>query len=404
VRDVKPAFFRKRTAKAGVSTIIGGVMIFAILFTVGYSYFYILTQSQQTYQNSLAQSNAFVLQQRQENLQVSATVSPTSLTFGVSNNGITTSIATYFIINVTSNPLYNGNILYSQKYTTPQPISEGGSFTFPTYACGSSCSKYVYLVKVTTTRGNVFTATASESTQTSTNAQQTAISAGAIGDLYLTFGTYTYYVVTTHSSSSSCPGSSTNASYSNYCLETASGDTGPGFAVPAAQTGVIAFGVNVTDLNSQSDDIILDQFTLMYQNELGGGSGSHPEWIIWSVASVGAKSGSYIPILNDFYLQDIPYDVPKTIYFVTTECVTSGNGPTTENSACETVSSNAPSNTRSTMNAPAIANVFLLTNGWELAPGSYTVTQGLSNSLVYTGTGIACNYAQNIPYVSTLWE
>jgi hypothetical protein len=144
--------------------------------------------------------------------------------------------------------------------------------------------------------------------------------------------------------------------------------------------------------------------TLMYQSQLGGGSGSHVQWIIWSIATVGAQSGNYIPILNNHQLQALSYNVPKMIYFVATSCVTASNGPTTENGSCSTVSSSAPSNTRSTMNAPAIANVFLLTNGWESAPGSYTITQGKSNSLVYAGAGVSSNYVQNLPYESTLWQ
>ena len=263
--------------------------------------------------------------------------------------------------------------------------------SLPGYSCASSCS-WTYLIKVVTARGNVFTGTYPQNSLV-----LNAVSAGAIGDLYLVFDTYTYYAIVSHSSQSNCPSSSSNASYTGYCLETASGDTGPGFDVPASVSGNIGFSVSMQNLNAQGADIILDQFSLMYQNSFYGNS--HQNFVPWYITATGTPNNGFIPILKQYQPQILKYNAQKTVYYLSGSCVTASTGPTTENGNCATAGSfNSP------LGSGQVATVFLLSNGWELNPNSYTLTQGGSTSLVYSGTGIDVNYGQNSPYVTTLYE
>ena len=368
----------------------------AIFFTVIFGYFY-------TYTSVMKISGLNIEQTSQEKFVLTGALGTSGNVSAYVNN--TGSIAIQIVVVLVSNS--SGQVIKvinSSGGSNPRlPISLNPGQSSPLIDTGVPSKQTApgsYLIKVITQRGNTQIALWPQPQSTSDLAFQ-AISSGAIGDLYLQFNSYKYYTITSHGSISNCPGSSTNSTYSNYCLQTSAGYSGVAFDIPASVVSNsgdgIAFSINMTNLNSQKVDIILDQFTLMFQNAFYGNN--HQNFVSWYIATVGATSNGYIPILKNYQLQVLPYDVPKTLYFISSGCVTASNGPTSENSNCA-----SSSNFESPLGHGTASTVFLLSNGWEEASGSYQATQGYSNSLVYSGTGIDVNYGQNSPYVSTLYE
>ena len=386
----------KRRAIAGI---VATIFMFAMLFTVGASYFLFVNQNDLLYSQASSARASSLSSQHSEYLVLDATADPSTqvISFTAQNAGAATSNIVSFLLSDSTGSVVGfcqsgtGGSCPSLPFAVNLGATSSSVSTGFTYV-----SPNTYTLSVITQLGNVFTTTYPPST---TTLASQALSSGAIGDLYLQFNSYTYYAITTHSSNPSCPGSGTNSSYSNYCLVTTSGNSGPGFDIPSSVPGNIGFSVAMQNLNTQKADIILDQFTLMYQNSFYGNN--HQNFVSWYIASVGKASNGYIPILQNYYLQKLAWNTPVTIYFITGGCITAGNGPTTENGNCNTASS-AGFNAK--LGSGQVATAFLLSNGWELTSGSYTYTQGQSNSLVFAGTGINVDYGQNSPYVTTLYE
>ena len=205
--------------------------------------------------------------------------------------------------------------------------------------------------------------------QTSSDLAFQALTSGALGDLYLSFNSYTYYQIQSCNSSS------------GYCLAT------PGslaFTIPSSLS-YVAFSITMTDLNPQHASIVLDQFTLIYQNSFYGDQNLHVNLIPWYVVSNQSNKllNTYTPII-------LNYSVPTTVVFASTTCVNAAAGPNF-GSPCTSLKSagiQSPS-----MNPGTISTVFIMTHGWELAP-PFSLS-----SLSYN----SANYGQNLPYVSTLY-
>ncbi|MHB2036552.1 MAG: hypothetical protein ACYCPW_07395 [Nitrososphaerales archaeon] len=367
---------RKNRGKKAVSSILGGILVFGILFTVGLTYF---TTAQQDYKNL----STVASQKIQEQFSITVeTASDGNLAINVSNTGsITIAIASIVVTNETAAPAEVFAIAAS-----PTTLDTSSPQLSPTIAINPGNSSYatlkgqsidthvkydspdMYKIQVITQRGSIQTAIFPQP-QTSSDLAYQALTSGALGDLYLSFNSYTYYQIQTCNSSS------------GYCLAT------PGslaFTIPSSLS-TLAISITMTDLNAQHASIVLDQFTLIYQNSFYGDQNLHVNLIPWYVVSNQSNKllNTYTPII-------LNYSVPTTVVFASTTCVTAAAGPNFGN-PCSTLRSAGIQSPN--MNPGTISTVFIMTHGWELAPPISL------SSLSYS----SANYGQNLPYVSTLY-
>lgn len=354
--------------KKAVSSIIGGIIIFGMIISIGYGYFYSIISSQQYYQKVVKLSNVAAQQREGEDLILTPGISGSSFAITAENIGPQLNITGYFVIN---NSTKTSNY-YS--ITEGQVISQDDShvFNIGTYTEGDQ-----YLFKFLTLRGNVFTTTYPP-IATSLAAQ--AISSGALGDLYLSFNSYTYFTVGT---GGGCPTSST---YSGYCLS----EVGTAFTIPYSGIGATAFSVTMTNLNSQHAEIVLDQFSLIYQVFPHARSGFYSQpWYIISNQSDAQNSGENA-ILSEYTPIVLAYDVPQTIVFASANCVTSSASNINDCSSGNYSSSDLDTPSPTGAGFPAV--VYIMSHGWE---GSNIAVDSLSYS--------SSNYGQNSPFVSTVY-
>jgi hypothetical protein len=346
------------TEHRGVSGIIAGVILFALLFSVGTSYFLLEITGNSNYDAALTTRQ----QSQQQNLQESLTITMQDsggylAAFVVNTGGVVSNITTIIVETIGSGVSeYGASFTQNTSPALPVVIAPETTSTIKIPITLTSATYDVYII---TEAGNTFS---SSYPPAASNLVPAALTSGAIGDLYLTFHTFTYYHVVTCGSSS------------GYCL----GTSGSGFITPSG-AGNIAFAVSITDLNSEKDDIVLDQFTLIYQNSFYGAN--HQNFIAWYIVS--NSSNDILSAYNPIILQ---YDVPVTVVFAASTCVSSSAGP-------NDCSGNAFSPTSTPSSAYTISANFIISHGWELPP-PVTVS-----SLSYSTS----NYGQDSPFVSTLY-
>ena len=359
---------RSQKSKKAVSTVIGGIIIFGMIISIGYGYFYSIVSSQQYYQKVVKLSNVAAQQRQSEDLVLSPAVSGSTFSIAAENVGPQLNITVYFNINKSTKTSNYYSIAEGQV------ISQDDSHVFAigTYAEGDQ-----YLFKFLTQSGNVFTTTYPP-IATSLAAQ--AISSGALGDLYLSFNSYTYFTV---SSGNGCP---TASAYSGYSLS----QVGTAFTIPYSGLSATASSVTKTNLNSQHAEFVLDQYSLIYQVFPHAKSGffSQP-WYITSNQSDAQDSGKNA-ILSEYTPVVLAYDVPQTIVFASANCVTSSASNINDCSSGNFGSSDLDTPSPSGPGFPA--TVYIMSHGWE---GLNLVV----NSLSYSSS----NYGQNSPFVSTVY-
>jgi hypothetical protein len=187
----------------------------------------------------------------------------------------------------------------------------------------------------------------------------TALTAGAIGDIYLDFQTFSYYKIV------SC-GTST----SGFCLQNPNAQA---FTIPAANAASgIAYAVDVVNLNPLQKTISLDNFTYLFQFWGQGSSFRGAGWFILSNSSDTNINRVYTPIT-------LVFNVTTTLVFGDS----GGCPPAAE------VSPFSPERTGGSCAAPSpgLASTFIFAHGWKGIPISSTP-----------------NYGQNIPFVTTLYS
>ncbi|MCL5672983.1 MAG: hypothetical protein JRN13_07120 [Nitrososphaerota archaeon] len=346
--DKKPLARRR-----GISGIIAAVMLFAMLFSVGTSYFLFVNNNNLLYSQAASARNSATQNALAESALVSASAAggTSVITFTVDNTGgVALNITSFFLTSSSNSLEFCQHGSSSPCPTLPVVVSVGATSnaisTGTTYA-----SPTTYTLRVVTQRGNVFTTTYPP-TATSLAAQ--ALSSGAIGDLYMKLGTFTWYTV------SSC-GSG------NYCLN----NQGLGFSMPtsesACNTCYTAFSVSITDLNPAQYNITLDEYSQLLLFWGHGSSFRNQPWYIISNSS-NTISSTYSPVT-------LFYNQPVTLLF--------GSSTPGSFSLQSLSGSNAPT-------AGSVASVFIVSHGWKNIQFS---KQAISNS----------NYGQNSPYVSILF-
>lgn len=383
--------------------IVATVFMFAMLFTVGASYFLFVNENNMLYSQAQGARASTLSSQQSEEMTIVATADPNTglISFTAQDLGATTStVSSFFVLNSTGTVLAfcqkgTGGTCPTLPFSVNQGTISGLTSTGINYS-----SPNTYTITVVTQLGNVFTTTYPPS---ATSLASQALSSGAIGDLYLSFDSYTIYTVTDHGTTTNCHPNT--AGYSGFCFMTSSGYSGPAFAVPGATyaTRYVGFSVSLTNLNAGQADIILDQWSLLYASVPASANSKVP-LISWNIVGVGNGANGLIPIEDQYTPIVLPYNQPVTVYFAAANCVNAAQGP---DDGCSTVSSYGTSlSIKGTdfvlcpcsQGYPSASTIFILSNGWKLAAGTYTLGQ-----LTYTAGAFGANYGQNTPFVSAVY-
>lgn len=379
--------------RRGIAGIIATVLLFAMVFSVGTSYFLFVNSNNLLYSQVASNRNSAVQSGLSEDAVLSTSTTTTSyIQFKVENaGGISVNVSSFFVLDS------NGGLEFCQHGSaSPCPslpfVVSAGATSSQVSTGIKYASPTTYIIKLVTQRGNIFTATYPP---TSTSLAAQAISSGAIGDLYLNFHSYTFYDLTT----TSCPAAGTQlGTTGNYssgeCFSNTAGSSA--FVVSHSDANKIGFSVQVTNLNNQSYDIILDQFSLLYQ--VLQGPNAKGTYYAWYIASVANYNGQDV-VRQMFSPYVLTYNHPTTVYFVGSACIAAYSGPTSSTcttmspSTAQTSSCNQLGNACTTAGG-YVSTVFIISHGWEQLPPVNIAT------LTYS----ASNYGQNSPYVSSLYN
>jgi hypothetical protein len=300
--------------KKALSAVIGGVLLFGMIFTVAFGYFYTVNQDQQYIQSQIKQNNVILQQKNQENLYLVANVNGGTLGFSVNNSGIAATLVSYFVINALT-----GQIL-AYKSGSPSSASacpatnaqvacslnQGKSTAFTTtiaYFPGNN-----FEIKVLTSRGNTIVGAypTQSVTLTSINSQV----ASGLGSLTMLFSSFKYY---TYSSTSP-----------KYVVNLGNPQT----ASITPYNKQIVLSAQVTNNDPSGGTIIVDAHADLWTFvSCAGGCGSQ-SLIFFYIVNVAANGtitsssqGSYTPI-------QIPYGSTQTLYFASANDISLGNfGP-----------------------------------------------------------------------------
>jgi hypothetical protein len=118
-------FSASRKKRIAISSVIGAIMMFAMLITIGSTYFYVIAQDQKTLQSSIAQNqNNYQNIQSQEHLSVYGISQSGELAFYVNNTGIGVSITAYWILDQSSGAVY-------EYCPSPPQLCSGSDVTTP---------------------------------------------------------------------------------------------------------------------------------------------------------------------------------------------------------------------------------------------------------------------------------
>ncbi|MHB8565868.1 MAG: hypothetical protein ACYC7D_05675 [Nitrososphaerales archaeon] len=346
-----------------MSSVIGGVIIFGLIFTVGFGYFYTMSQDQQILQTAQRQNSNLLALKNQENLYLVTNVGGGgNLTFTVNNTGIATALVGYFISDQTgkilqfetgSNP--TSSCLDGSKSPIPCILSAGSSAYFdPTPQISYTPGTY-YTVKVLTERGSSVIGT--YPTQQLSESSLTSLVASGLGSLEMIFSSFEFY---------------------NYS-STSPWKVNLSSAEPAAITPYnkpIVFSAQVTNNDPSGGTIVVDAHTDLWTFlSCGSGCGSQTtlSFYVMNVASDGTVTStsynSYVPI-------QIPYGSTKTIYF--------GSSCDLSTSSCSSFSSQSVSDSENEH------DVFMIFSGTLVtAKNSTLYSQNLPFAATFTSDNIA---------------
>ena len=301
LRNVRFArFARGKRSKSAVSTVIGGIIILAILFSVSLGYFYSINNSQQVYQGVVRQNNILTQQRGEENIYIVGSASGGTLSFSVNNTGISATLVSLFVTDQTGKvDLYKSGTATSATAcaatgaSIPCALNQGGSTVFKTSLVYSGGT--VYTIKVTTARGNVFVGT--YPTQFLTSYSVSSQLALGLGSLEMAFSSFDFYGY-----------SQVNGPWTVNLAQPLAANISP-------FNHQIVFSAQVTNIDPSVGTIVVNSHTDLWTFvSCGSGCGSQTLlfFYVMNVLPNGTitstTQGSFVPI-------QIPYGVTKTIYF-----------------------------------------------------------------------------------------
>jgi flagellin-like protein len=291
-----------------ISAVIGGVILFAMIFTVAFGYFYTLNQDQQVLQAAARQSASLQAQRNQENLYSLGSLVGGNLTFSVNNTGIATVLVGFVLTDQSGNILAQQNggtatsapLCSTKTATVPCSVNSGGSASFVTNI-GYSSGDY-YTMKVFTSRGTTVVGT--YPTHTITSVSITSQIASGLGSLVMIFSSFTFYGYTTTS----------NICAAGYLCNINLSSAQPAAITPYGTTP-IAFSVQITNNDPSAGTIVIDSHTDLW-TFLSCGSGCGTQSLLgFYVMNVLANGTITSRTQNSFSPIMITYGATKTIYF-----------------------------------------------------------------------------------------
>jgi len=384
--------------KRAISGILAAVIMFTMLFTVGAGFFLFVNTNNNLYDQALSARNSAQQNQLSESLQLTslalnngniAVYANNTGGIGVNITGLFISYSGKTVTQCSGVGLPSSSCTAVAKFPSCQlpayvntgkgikgvPMKSGTGCTSTPDASSNQCKSSGALltcldtgqpansttaaIRVVTQRGNIFTTTYPPSAITLASQ---ALSSGAIGDLYLSPSTFTFYAICTTSS-----GSCTSCLSGSSCYLQKQG-YGFTMAQSFATSNALAFSVRVTDYSPQHLNITLDAVTVLTNFMIPSGSGSNSKQASWYIVSNSSNQ-----IQSTYSKITLKYGIPATIVFASNSIGTFSGFVMLTNVFLST---------------PQIALVFLITHGCE----------GIKNSNCNSGT---YNYGQNSPYVST---
>lgn len=330
---------------------MAAIILFAMLFTVGTTYFLYVNLNNQLYTKALSERYNFQQNRLLEQAQLTTGLDNGNISFVISNMGsVAVNITAVFLI------APNGaiSVLTGTATSPPLPIlvNAGANSTkidtkvrYP----GSG----TYVIRALSSRGSAFVATYPYSGSPASLALQ-ALTSGAFGDLYLQFNSFVWYNVTNCGSG---------------CWQLSGGLSAgkPAFSISINKMQTyIAFGVNVTNLNPQQQPITLDKYSYLVEfMPCTTGCGNQPT-AYWYIASYDSNGRLY-----PFTSQTLYYGQPVRLIFV-----------------WESPTSARPTSLGS-ITAHTTTFSFIVIHGCRGSTGTCLPTQS--------------NYGQSIPFLSTLF-
>ncbi len=206
--------------------------MFAMLITIGSTYFYVIAQDQKSLQSSIAQNqNNFQNVQQQEHLSVYGISQSGELAFYVNNTGIGVSITAYWILDQSSGAVYeycpspptlcsgSSVAVPAANSNLPFNVAAGQSKTFNDSDFAPSIvipANVQYVIKVITKEGT--TAIGTYPSQQLTSASVNSLVAGGFGSLEMAFSSFSWYSYLSGPPATTTLGSNT---YDNLCTNAA---------------------------------------------------------------------------------------------------------------------------------------------------------------------------------------
>jgi hypothetical protein len=291
-----------------VAAVVGGVILFAMIFTIAFAYFYTLNQDQQFLQAASKQSANFQAQRNQENLYSLGSVVGGNLTYSVNNTGIATVLVGYVLTDQSGKILAQQNggsaigaaLCSTKAATVPCAVNAGGSATFVTKVVYSSGSYYT--MKVFTSRGTTVVGT--YPTHTLTSVSITSQIASGLGSLEMIFSSFTFYGYTTTS----------NVCVSGYPCNIALSSAQPAAITPKGSTPIV-FSVQITNNDPSAGTIVIDSHTDLW-TFLSCGAGCGTQSLLGFYVMNVLPNGTIISrTQNSFTPITIPYGSTRLVYF-----------------------------------------------------------------------------------------
>lgn len=410
--------FRRR--KRAVSDIIGAVILFAMIFSIGFGLFYFVGQDQQFYQQAQKSNAAFISQQNSEHLLVYGTSNGGNLGFYVNNTGISATIVSFWIFNGSSSTIVQYKNATTLPGTLPYYLGQSQSWNYPNTGLLVTSQSQRYTIKVATARGTIAIGTYPSNQITS--AAVNSLVAGGFGSLQMAFSSFTWYDYT-----SGPPNQDPNTGNVNLCANGAQCNGGswvvdmshphPGSLVPEGFCPggcsrnnyyeiPLVFSVNITNDDPNLGNIVLNSESNLWITETcdfgsteGNCPNGNPVYVFYAM-NMNPGTGAVQSVNQGSFAQiSIPYGVSKTIYYGSAFDLSLGSYANLELASFN-------GNQQQTSYYGQFA-VFLLFSGTKITPQAISVygqnipfesTNAVDNLGWYSETPMTCTAGQSTPF------
>jgi len=276
----RSGYHAKLRAMAGI---VAAVILFAMLFTVGTSYFIFLNNSNHLYNQALVNRTNAMGDSLLENLILTTLVSSTHIKLYANNTGgVNVNITAVFVLDQGGAVLKcdgRGLPAVTCSNTTPAlPIIVNLGKGTPTVDTGYTYVSGTDVIKVITERGSIFTQTYPITPVPLANLAVTTQGAGL---LQINFASYKAYNNT--GTAPGCNPANTG------CQLAATGVLGYTMSSESKAGRYYVFAVDVTNVDPSRSTITLDSNCVLFQVLIPSGAGSNFKSFAWGIGSVSSS-------------------------------------------------------------------------------------------------------------------